>query len=82
MMKDETGKRYGRLTVLDRVYYPSALAYWRCKCDCGNTVMICGVHLRDGRTKSCGCLRKETAAATGRASRGQSRPRKKKETVK
>ena len=66
--KDETGKRYGRLTVLHRdESKPSGHGYkvwWICKCDCGNIKSIKGENLRRGLTKSCGCLQKETASRT------------------
>lgn len=29
---------------------------WECQCDCGNKTVVAGNHLRDGETKSCGCL--------------------------
>lgn len=29
---------------------------WECMCDCGNTTIVAGNHLRSGETKSCGCL--------------------------
>jgi 5-methylcytosine-specific restriction endonuclease McrA len=32
---------------------------WLCLCDCGNEVTVAGYCLRNGNTKSCGCLRKE-----------------------
>lgn len=55
--KDETGNRYGRLTV-ERFYgsTPNGAA-WICKCDCGMEVAVEGVKLRNGNTRSCGCLR-------------------------
>lgn len=34
---------------------------WKCKCKCGNEVIISGKHLRSGNTKSCGCYQKERA---------------------
>ena len=62
---DETGKRYGRLTVLYRV--PSTnQAKWLCKCDCGNTKCVYGDALRKGRTKSCGCLLSESTRERGK----------------
>jgi hypothetical protein len=54
--KDETGKRYGKLVVLDEM--PVRLknhVCWRCKCDCGNEKIVRGDLLRQGVTKSCGC---------------------------
>ncbi len=35
---------------------------WECRCDCGSTVFVRGSSLNYGNTKSCGCLRRETAA--------------------
>lgn len=62
-LKDETGNRYGRLTVLYRdESKPKGhghKAWWICKCDCGNIKSIKGENLRRGLTQSCGCLQKE-----------------------
>ena len=61
---DERGHRYGRLTVLER--YPvkgAGKAYWKCRCDCGVEVVVDGRVLRSGRTRSCGCLRREVNSA-------------------
>lgn len=62
---DETGKRYGRLTVIcqedSQKYRSGSFAMWRCKCDCGEETMVRGVHLRGGNVKSCGCLNADTA---------------------
>ena len=32
---------------------------WLCKCSCGKEVVVKGAHLRNGNTKSCGCLANE-----------------------
>jgi len=57
---DETGNRYGRLVVLERVKSDrSRQATWRCKCDCENEVIIAGHSLRSGNTRSCGCFKRE-----------------------
>lgn len=58
-LKDMTGIRIGRLTVLERGERMGNRtgAYWRCKCDCGSVVIVYGAELRNGYTKSCGCLR-------------------------
>lgn len=65
---DLTGQQFGRLTVLKRVHQPEHLkkrtdAYWLCECNCKekNKIIIDGVKLRNGNTKSCGCLQKEIA---------------------
>ena len=34
-MRDLTGQRFGRLTVLHRVEPKSYPIYWVCRCDCG-----------------------------------------------
>ena len=62
--KDETGNRYGNLTVLSRaddyIWTDSAghenrEVQWYCKCDCGNYTIAKGSQLRSGHTTSCGC---------------------------
>lgn len=58
---DLTGKRFGRLTVIERDYDPKKTkhkkyVYWKCVCDCGNKKSVGSQALRSGRTKSCGCL--------------------------
>ena len=53
--KDETGNRYGSLTVLRRdPKGPHKKAYWICQCDCGNTTSVWGASLRNGSVSSCG----------------------------
>ena len=59
---DETNNRYGKLTVLKRDFSKpksNKVCYWLCQCDCGNQTVVIGNKLRNGETKSCGCLRKE-----------------------
>lgn len=65
--EDLTGRRYGRLTVMYQAgfrYKPSGQrnALWHCKCDCGNEKDIPANTLRNGRSKSCGCLNREEAS--------------------
>lgn len=53
---DLTGKKFGRLTVLERAVNDSAgHSRWICECDCGSQKVITGYRLTDGITKSCGC---------------------------
>lgn len=60
---DETGKQYGKLTVLYRAENNSSgRAMWHCRCECGNELDVLGKSLRNGNTKSCGCLQKQRAA--------------------
>ena len=53
---DETGKRYGKLTVKKLAYFKNNKAYWECECDCGNTKEVMGKLLRNKHVQSCGCL--------------------------
>ena len=53
---DITGNRYGNLTVIKRAPNRGKQTMWLCSCDCGNTVVVAGGHLKSGHTKSCGCL--------------------------
>lgn len=53
--KDETGKRYGKLTVIT-LHHVHRQCYWLCRCDCGNEIIVKGSRLRCGGTRSCGCL--------------------------
>jgi len=60
---DYTGKRFGRLTVIERSKNISKYIYkWICKCDCGNIVEVIHGNLQSDHTKSCGCLSRERAS--------------------
>ena len=61
-IEDLTGKKFGRLLVLERAQNRNGAVYWKCQCDCGTIKEIRGCHLRSGGTKSCGCLSKELAS--------------------
>lgn len=56
---DLTGKHFGRLTVISEAYSDGKHLYWKCRCDCGHELVVCGDSLKQGRTKSCGCLNSE-----------------------
>lgn len=59
----EIGQRFGRLTILVAVPYPSTRRrYFMCRCDCGQQRRVDLSKLVSGLTKSCGCLAKELAA--------------------
>lgn len=59
---DLTGKRFDRLLVIKRIGRCSTGITWLCKCDCGNEIVVPGSAIRNGNTKSCGCLQREVAA--------------------
>lgn len=63
-MENLSGRRFGRLIVLNRAEdkvtssgYHNVM--WNCICDCGNKVTVRAKCLKNGSTKSCGCLAKE-----------------------
>lgn len=59
-MKDLTGKRFGKLVVIKRAGSDKHKnATWLCKCDCGNETIVSGAYLRQGETRSCGCLQRK-----------------------
>lgn len=63
-VKDLTGKRFGRLLVVERAENSkSGNARWTCRCDCGGITVAIGSHLLAGHTKSCGCFDIETTKA-------------------
>jgi hypothetical protein len=63
---DLTGKRFGRLVVIEDIGHRGGVYYWRCRCDCGTERITRGNSLTIGRTKSCGCLHRELLAITKR----------------
>ena len=70
----QPGDRYGRLTVTEPARLPntpgrvrhgfsSGPLGARCRCDCGNELLVSANRLTSGNTQSCGCLKIEKAAA-------------------
>ncbi len=55
---DITGQKFGRLTAIKMIYKPDNIK-WFCICECGNTKITKSRLLREGKTKSCGCLKGE-----------------------
>ena len=51
------GQRFGKLTILGPADNKDGRTAWRCRCDCGNEVVIKTYHLRNGHTQSCGCIK-------------------------
>lgn len=62
---DLTGDIYGRLTVItdDGSRSNTGRVLWLCECSCGNKVHVQSQNLKNGRTKSCGCLNDEKRRA-------------------
>jgi len=48
----EHGVEYSKLTVLE--YLGDSI--WKCQCECGSICNVNSTALRNGTTRSCGCL--------------------------
>lgn len=60
---DIVAERFGRLVVIDYSHTDqNGKAMWNCLCDCGKKTIVSSGNLRNGITKSCGCLHKEQLA--------------------
>ena len=63
---DLTGQKFGRLTVVERLFERKnySATFWLCTCECGKTdLRIRADYLKKGITTSCGCYRTENNAA-------------------
>ena len=58
------GRNFDRLTVIaqDRTTHLDSHKWFWCLCACGEYIIVKSDRLRGGKTRSCGCLRKEIAA--------------------
>lgn len=64
--QDLTGKRFGKLVVLDKTENRKRGAYlWRCQCDCGNICEKPTGELNSGCATSCGCSWRQPAVREG-----------------
>lgn len=53
------GKRFTKLLVVSEASKKGKHYRWNCECDCGNKSIVSTTNLRQGGTKSCGCIKKE-----------------------
>src|SRR5215831_3457274 len=60
--RDLTGQTLGRWTVLGYSHTKSRIAYYRCRCSCGQERIVNAGSLRSGRSASCGCLHREVVS--------------------
>jgi hypothetical protein len=57
------GERFGRLRIVRQAGVAKRHGrVYLCRCDCGRTTEVRGDQLRDGTTRSCGCLYLDTRA--------------------
>jgi hypothetical protein len=66
---DLTGRKFGRLTVIQRVGTKNKSPLWKCECDCGNFLETNTRSLKTGNTKSCGCIHSEQLVKRNHESR-------------
>ena len=60
VFRDLSGYRFSRLEVIGQAEKsPCGRTRWRCKCSCGNEVIVQSAHLISGHTQSCGCYNKD-----------------------
>jgi hypothetical protein len=59
---DLVGLKFGKLHVVSKNELKGnrRQVKWNCVCDCGNNHIVTGESLRSGKSKSCGCLLKES----------------------
>lgn len=63
---DLTGVRFGRTVVTAFSHIKDGRSSWFCRCDCGNSHVSMAQSLKQGNTKSCGCLKLEAVRAKGK----------------
>lgn len=56
--QDLTGLKFNRLTFIK---FSEEHNKWLCTCECGGNVYVIGAQVKNGNTKSCGCLQKQKA---------------------
>jgi hypothetical protein len=68
------GQQFNRLTAIEPAGYrrfPSGgrTPLWRFRCECGKQIIAQAHSVKNGYSRSCGCLKQEAAAMTGRSHR-------------
>lgn len=58
--QDLTGRKFHRLTFLEFVdKNENRNAIWKVRCECGTEFNVVAASVKNGNTKSCGCLKVE-----------------------
>lgn len=55
---DLKGRKFGRLTVIERAENIGSVTVYKCKCECGKVINVRQGNLKNGQ-KSCGCYSRE-----------------------
>lgn len=61
IVKNIINHKFGKLLVVKQLEERGNKGQikYECVCDCGNTHKVTGESLRSGKSKSCGCLKRE-----------------------
>lgn len=59
-------RQFGRLFVVGQQWGTKRTS-WVCRCECGEIRIVEASKLKSGKTRSCGCLRKEVSSLRGQA---------------
>lgn len=62
---DIAGEVFGRLTAISMVYPLQRNTQWLCQCECGAKITTGLAKLRNGHTRSCGCLKLDLQTSHG-----------------
>lgn len=74
-LKDLTGQKFGKLTVIEMLEERDAhrRVVFRCRCECGNECVVPGYYLTGRGKTSCGCDKAERIRASIRARQAKQR---------
>lgn len=56
-LNDLTGKKFDKLTVLEKAPSRARHVYWKCQCECGNIVEVSAESLKRNIPHNCGCVK-------------------------
>ena len=57
--KDLSGRKFGRLLVLEEAGTRNGRTWWKTQCECGTIKVVSSNMLLTGKTLSCGCLKRD-----------------------
>lgn len=59
---DLDNQRFGRLKTIKKTRDERGRPAYKCICDCGNECVVRSLYLKNGNTKSCGCLKHDVVS--------------------
>lgn len=74
---DQSGSKYGKLTLIEKLdeRAKNHAFMYRCQCDCGNEAKVSFSQMKSGKTKSCGCISRQTGEMNHNWKHGRSKTR-------